>query len=143
MMMLSACVPRSRTAGVAAAAAACGRRLLSAGGGGGGDTPFKYNVKRLHPPPVTGTRTKVVCTIGPATDQRVDELVVEDMAVARLNFSHAGDDYSYPEECMAKVRESRLGKHCQLATGSTLDEAGQIKLPANLRGILVDTKGSF
>ena len=33
-------------------------------------------------------RTKLVCTIGPATEQRVDELVVAGMDVARINFSH-------------------------------------------------------
>jgi pyruvate kinase len=33
-------------------------------------------------------RTKLVCTIGPATADRVDELVATGMDVARLNFSH-------------------------------------------------------
>lgn len=35
-----------------------------------------------------GGRTKLVCTIGPATVDRVDELVRAGMDVARLNFSH-------------------------------------------------------
>ena len=35
-----------------------------------------------------GRRTKLVCTIGPATADRVDELVAAGMDVARLNFSH-------------------------------------------------------
>ena len=39
-----------------------------------------------------GRRTKLVCTIGPATADRVDELVAAGMDVARLNFSHAGHD---------------------------------------------------
>jgi pyruvate kinase len=34
------------------------------------------------------TRTKLVCTIGPATASRVDELVAAGMDVARINFSH-------------------------------------------------------
>jgi pyruvate kinase len=33
-------------------------------------------------------RTKLVCTIGPATEHRLDELVVAGMDVARINFSH-------------------------------------------------------
>ena len=37
---------------------------------------------------MTGGRTKLVCTIGPATADRLDELVAAGMDVARLNFSH-------------------------------------------------------
>ena len=37
-------------------------------------------------------RTKLVCTIGPATASRVDELVAAGMDVARLNFSHGTPD---------------------------------------------------
>ncbi|MGI9000027.1 MAG: pyruvate kinase [Candidatus Limnocylindria bacterium] len=37
---------------------------------------------------MTGRRTKLVCTIGPATADRIDELVAAGMNVARLNFSH-------------------------------------------------------
>ena len=33
-------------------------------------------------------RTKLVCTLGPATQDRIDELVGAGMDVARLNFSH-------------------------------------------------------
>src|SRR5690606_17209537 len=33
-------------------------------------------------------RTKLVCTIGPATIERVGELVEAGMDVARINFSH-------------------------------------------------------
>ena len=34
------------------------------------------------------SRTKLVCTIGPATADRVGELVAAGMDVARINFSH-------------------------------------------------------
>ena len=52
------------------------------------------------------TQTKIVCTLGPSTDKAgpVQALVSNGMDVARLNFSHAGDDYSYPEANMALVR---------------------------------------
>lgn len=33
-------------------------------------------------------RTKIVCTIGPASDERIDQLLAAGMDVARLNFSH-------------------------------------------------------
>lgn len=33
-------------------------------------------------------RTKLVCTIGPATIERIDELVLAGMDIARINFSH-------------------------------------------------------
>ena len=56
------------------------------------------------------------------------------MSVARLNFSHAGDDYTYPEKLMSMVRNSK-GRHAKLA--SSVDSP----LPNNLRAILVDTKG--
>lgn len=83
-----------------------------------------------------GTMTKIVCTLGPATDtaERVNALVANGMRVARLNFSHAGDDYTYPEMCMGLVRNSQ-GAHYALAG------VDGIKIPANLRGVLVDTKG--
>lgn len=106
-----------------------------------------FSLLRLNKLPPTGTRTKIVCTIGPASDTKVQELVDHGMSVARLNFSHAGDDYTYPETCLRKVR-STPGKHYLLRTGAVLDnknssasEAKNPPLPPNLRAILVDTKG--
>jgi pyruvate kinase len=91
---------------------------------------------RLNTLPATGTQTKIVCTLGPATDtlEKIGDLVDHGMHVARLNFSHAGSDYTYPNHCMDLVRQAQ-GKHQLLATGSHLN------LPNNLRAILVDTKG--
>mmetsp|Transcript_12756 Transcript_12756/g.19770 ORF Transcript_12756/g.19770 Transcript_12756/m.19770 type:complete len:575 (+) Transcript_12756:13-1737(+) len=82
------------------------------------------------------TMTKIVCTLGPSTDKPgpVSELVANGMHVARLNFSHAGDDYTYPEANMALVRNAG-GRHLELASGATM------QMPNNLRAVLVDTKG--
>ncbi|KAL9181171.1 hypothetical protein ACHAXT_009976 [Thalassiosira profunda] len=84
----------------------------------------------------SSTMTKIVCTLGPSTDkpESVNGLVENGMHVARLNFSHAGADYSYPEANMALVRNSG-GRHAELAAGSTKP------MPKNLRAVLVDTKG--
>jgi pyruvate kinase len=80
--------------------------------------------------------TKVVCTIGPSTDTAapIQELVNNGMNVARLNFSHAGTDYSYPEACLALIRNAH-GRHAELSAGATF------RMPNNLRAVLVDTKG--
>ncbi|KAL7544177.1 hypothetical protein ACHAWF_007550 [Thalassiosira exigua] len=82
------------------------------------------------------TMTKIVCTLGPSTDtaENVSALVSNGMDVARLNFSHAGSDYSYPEANVALVRGA-AGRHADLAAGSTRP------MPHNVRAILVDTKG--
>jgi len=56
------------------------------------------------------------------------------MHVARLNFSHSGNDYSYPQKLVDMLRAAK-GNHLDLNIGS------DIPLPNNLRGILVDTKG--
>ena len=84
----------------------------------------------------SSTMSKIVCTIGPSTDTEagVGALVSNGMHVARLNFSHAGDDYSYPEQNLALVRNA-AGRHAELAAGATMD------VPSNLRAVLVDTKG--
>jgi pyruvate kinase len=56
---------------------------------------------------VSERRTKLVCTIGPASIDRVDELVAAGMDVARINFSHGT-----PVEHMRaaqRVREAATG----------------------------------
>lgn len=82
------------------------------------------------------TMTKIVCTLGPSTDtpEAVTSLVANGMHVARLNFSHAGSDYTYPEALLALVRNVR-GRHSELTVSSTRF------MPHNLRAVLVDTKG--
>jgi len=99
----------------------------------------KIAIEELHlkKPLVTGTMTKIVCTIGPATDspKLMKELVDNGMHVARLNFSHAGSDYTYPEMLFDTLRNTK-GNHESLAENSST-----IPMPNNLRAILVDTKG--
>lgn len=56
------------------------------------------------------------------------------MSVARLNFSHAGADYTYPETILQRVRQA-AGKHAQLAVQNDM------YVPPNVRAVLVDTKG--
>jgi pyruvate kinase len=82
--------------------------------------------------------TKVVCTLGPSTDSKemIDKLVAHGMTVARLNFSHAGDDYTYPKKLMDLVRNAP-GRHVSLIDGA-YEHNSDTK---NIRAVLVDTKG--
>lgn len=63
-----------------------------------------------------GPMTKVVCTLGPSTDskEQVEKLVINGMNVARINFSHSGNDYTYPTMLMGMVRNAP-GRHHDLA----------------------------
>ena len=53
---------------------------------------------------VWARRTKLVCTLGPATADRVDELVAAGMDVARLNFSHG--DPGFLGQAASRVRDA-------------------------------------
>ena len=109
------------------------------------------NACRLELPVVSdvGCRTKVVCTIGPSTDtsERVAKLVQHGMSVARLNFSHVAssgtstDYYAYPKQCRDLIRNAP-GRHSQLTIRPDGDSAEvSPHRVANLRAVLVDTKG--
>ena len=51
-------------------------------------------------------KTSIICTIGPATEYRVDELIKAGMGVARINFSHGGKEEQQEKvERIKKVRE--------------------------------------
>src|SRR5690349_12277947 len=52
------------------------------------------------------SRTKLVCTIGPATAERIPELVAAGMDVARINFSHGT-----PDDHKAYVHAVRAAAH--------------------------------
>ena len=45
-----------------------------------------------RPMPEGGARTKIVATIGPASEDLVEELVDAGMSVARINFSHGTEE---------------------------------------------------
>jgi pyruvate kinase len=109
------------------------------------------NALRLDLPKISdvGCRTKVVCTIGPATDtpERIQQLVHNGMSVARLNFSHvansgtATDYYAYPKHCRDLIRNA-TGLHSQLTKLHPLEPGTiQNEVVPNLRAVLVDTKG--
>src|SRR5918997_3020909 len=52
------------------------------------------------------SRTKLVCTIGPASAERVGDLVAAGMDVTRINFSHGS-----PEDHKAYVHAVRAAAH--------------------------------
>ncbi|MES1914920.1 MAG: hypothetical protein MHM6MM_006941 [Cercozoa sp. M6MM] len=64
----------------------------------------------------THRRTKIVCTLGPATHtvDMITELLYAGMNVARLNFSHG--DHEYHAETVRNVREAskQTGIPCAL-----------------------------
>ncbi len=61
---------------------------------------------------LTGNKTKIVCTIGPASQSRevLERLIREGMNVARLNFAHG--DFASHEQTIANIRaaEAASGK---------------------------------
>ena len=65
-------------------------------------------------------KTKIVCTIGPSSEDRMVELMNEGMDVARINFSHG----SYPEqkEKIEKFFEAR--KQVEKPVALLLDTQG-------------------
>eukprot|EP00934_Nitzschia_sp_Nitz4_P005961 Nitzschia sp. Nitz4//scaffold28_size193895//96997//99011//NITZ4_001659-RA/size193895-augustus-gene-0.309-mRNA-1//-1//CDS//3329545964//5951//frame0 len=103
-------------------------------------TKTDFQESRLNKLPPTGTQTKIICTIGPATDKRVPDLLEHGMAVARLNFSHAGTDYTYPQSIIHSLRASR-GKHHSLMGASEVLPGKKPISHNNVRAVLVDTKG--
>jgi pyruvate kinase len=107
--------------------------------GGGMITRSLHAFKEITSP--FGCMTKVVCTLGPSTDSKemIDKLVAHGMTVARLNFSHAGNDYTYPKKLIELVRNAP-GRHDLLSDGAIHDGTTTPR-PKNVRAILVDTKG--
>ena len=67
-------------------------------------------------------KTKIVCTLGPATDQGdvLEQLIIKGMNVARCNFSHGS--YDEHKARIDKVKELREKHH--MATAIMLDTKG-------------------
>lgn len=93
-------------------------------------------------------RTKIVCTIGPATDSRakIQELLKAGMDVARLNFSHGSHEEHGQRITLLKEEAAKANKHLAIlldtkgpeirtgiapSTGITLDNGDKFTLDNN------------
>ena len=74
------------------------------------------------PNPAVLKKTKMICTMGPATDRDgvVEALIVNGMNVARLNFSH-GDREEHARR-IARIKKAR--KDAGIAVAIMLDTKG-------------------
>ena len=83
---------------------------------------------------ISTKRTKIVCTMGPATedDDTLRALMQNGMNVARFNFSHGSHDYH--RKNIERVR--RIAKELGITVGILLDTKG----PEIRTGLLVDHK---
>jgi pyruvate kinase len=61
-------------------------------------------------------RTKLVCTIGPATEDRMDELVMAGMDVARINFSHGTAASRRASALAVRQAEEAIGRPVGILT---------------------------
>ena len=53
-------------------------------------------------------KTKIVCTIGPASDNKLEELIDAGLNVARINYSHGGwAEQKERTEKILKIREEK------------------------------------
>ncbi len=79
-------------------------------------------------------KTKIVCTIGPATQSKdmMRKLMQHGMNVARFNFSHGS--YEYHEECLKNIREA--AEELDLPVAAMMDTKG----PEVRLGKFVDDK---
>ena len=61
-------------------------------------------------------KTKIICTLGPATDDDniLRELMLGGMNAARFNFSHA--DHAYHKAALERVQKLREELHLPVAT---------------------------
>lgn len=68
------------------------------------DRPTTYTSKRVAAP----AHTKIVATIGPASEERIGELIDAGLSVARINLSHGtGEDFQRRVEKIRAVAEAR------------------------------------
>lgn len=65
-------------------------------------------------------KTNIICTIGPASENRLEEMIAAGMNVCRVNFSHGGKEEQADKVELIKATRSRLGK----SLGLLLDTQG-------------------
>ena len=67
-------------------------------------------------------KTKIICTLGPATDsdEMIEQLMMEGMNVARFNFSHG----THEEQSIRMDRVRRMRKKCGKPVAMLLDTKG-------------------
>ena len=82
-------------------------------------------------------KTKIICTLGPSTDsdERVEELILAGMDVARFNFSHQ----TYPEHTARFERLVRIREKLGIPVAALLDTKG----PEVRLGLLEDGKAEL
>ena len=69
-------------------------------------------------------RTKIVCTIGPASDteEMIEKLIIAGMNVARLNFSHGTHEYLHTLVQRIKKRPQETQKTGRYSSGPSGSE---------------------
>ena len=85
-------------------------------------------------------KTKIVCTLGPATedDQILRQLMLEGMDVARFNFSHG--DHERHEHNLTRIRKMR--EELNLPIAALLDTKGpEIRIGTFPNGPVILKKG--
>lgn len=76
-------------------------------------------------------KTNIVCTIGPAVENRMDELIKAGMSIARINFSHG--DFEEQKDKIERFFEIR--KELGLPVAVMLDTKGpEIRTALNKAG---------
>ncbi len=82
-------------------------------------------------------KTKIICTLGPSTDSddRVEELILAGMDVARFNFSHQ----TYPEHLARFERLVRIREKLGIPVAALLDTKG----PEVRLGLIEDGKAEL
>ncbi len=97
----------------------------------------------------TYTRTKIVCTIGPASRSAeiIEKMIAEGMDVARMNFSHS--TYAEHQSTIDLVRKFNARLHCNVSLMGDLQgpklriglvENGEIVLPTGGRILLTSVQ---
>lgn len=74
-------------------------------------------------------KTKIICTLGPATDAVLPEMIKAGMNVARMNFSHGSHEEHKARMDAVKAARKELG----MPVGIMLDTKGPESVPRPIR----------